>query len=236
MGFTIGRLILLSLSLLIFFGVAERVLDRMHMTDKSAMVVLAAIILGSFINITLYRSDAITVRANLGGALVPLAVALYVWARAGSMKERVRSLLGAVLVVVAIWLMGMLITDEYALPVDIIYLYPIVAGLVGYLFGRSRKGAFIAAVLGVIFYDISHGVYLLTNGIPGLVHFGGGGMYDTVVLSGVLAVCLAEFIGETRERMQGGPKDEGHNSSVLGNLRNSSGGIGNGMKEGQYHG
>ena len=30
MGFTIGRLILLSLALLIFFGVAERVLDRMQ--------------------------------------------------------------------------------------------------------------------------------------------------------------------------------------------------------------
>ena len=115
---------------------------------------------------------------------------------------------------------------------DIIYLYPIVAGLVGYLFGRSRKGAFIAAVLGVIFYDISHGIYLINYGIPGLVHFGGGGMYDTVILSGVLAVCLAEFIGETRERLQGGPKDEGHNASVLRNLRNS----GTGMKEGNHHG
>ncbi len=236
MGFTIGRLILLSLSLLIFFGVTERVLDRMHMSDKSAILVLAAIILGSFVNLTLYASDAITVRMNLGGALVPMAVALYVWFRAGSMKERVRSLLGAVLVASAIWLMGMFITDEYALPVDIIYLYPIVAGLVGYLFGRSRKGAFIAAVLGVIFFDISHGIYLLSNGIPGLVHFGGGGMYDTVVLSGVLAVCLAEFIGETRERMQGGPKDDGHNSSVLHNLRNSGNGMNRGVKEGRYHG
>ena len=232
MGFTIGRLILLILSLLIFFGVAQRVLDRMHMTDKSAILVLAAIVVGSFVNITLYESDALTVRMNLGGALVPLAVALYVWFRAGTAKERVRSFLGAILVAVAIWLMGMMITDEYALSVDIIYLYPIVAGLVGYLFGRSRKGAFIAAVLGVIFYDISHGIYLINYGIPGLVHFGGGGMYDTVILSGVLAVCLAEFIGETRERLQGGPKDEGHNASVLRNLRNS----GTGMKEGNHHG
>lgn len=233
MGFTIGRLLLLSLTLLIFFGVAERVLDRMHMSDKSAMLVLAAILLGSFVNITLYRSDIVTVRMNLGGALVPLGVALYVWVRAGSMKERVRSLLGAVLVTVAIWLMGRLVVDEYSLPLDIIYLYPIAAGLVGYLFGRSRKGAFIAAVLGVLFFDLSHGIYLIINGIPGLVHFGGGGMYDTVVLSGVLAVCLAELIGETRERLQGGPKDEGHNRSVLHNLRNSGNTMGTGMKGGR---
>ncbi len=235
MGYTIGRLILLSVSFLIFFGVAERVLDRMHMTDKSAILILAAIVVGSFVNITLYSTDMLTVRMNLGGALVPLAVALYVWMRAGSMKERIRSLLGAVLVTGAIWLMGSVITDEYALPVDIIYLYPIIAGLVGYLFGRSRKGAFIAAVLGVIFFDVSHGIYLIGNGIPGLVHFGGGGMYDTVVLSGVLAVCLAEFIGEGRERLQGGPKNSGHNDSVLNNLRNTNLHHA-GVKEGKHHG
>ena len=227
MGFTIGRLILLSLSFVIFFGLAERVLDRMHMTDKTAILVLAAIVLGSFVNVTLYQSDGLLVRMNLGGALVPLAVALYVWFRAGTAKERIRSLLGAVVTVGAIWLLGQVVTDEYALPVDIIYLYPFVAGLIGYLFGRSRKGAFIAAVLGVIFFDLSHGIYLVINQIPGTVHFGGGGMYDTVVLSGVLAVCLAELIGESRERMQGGPKEEGHNRSVLKNLHNS------GLKEGK---
>ena len=52
MGFTIGRLLLLSLALLIFFGVAERVLDRMHLSDKGALLVLAAIVLGSFVNLT----------------------------------------------------------------------------------------------------------------------------------------------------------------------------------------
>ena len=230
MGFTMGRLILLSLSLLIFFGLTERVLDRMYMRDKTAILIVALMIAGSFVNVTLYSSEAITVRMNLGGALIPLAVALYVWVRAGSMKERLRSLVGAVLVTLAIWLMGKLITNEYALPIDIIYLYPLVAGLVGYLFGRSRKGAFIAAVLGVLFFDISHGIYLITSGIPGLVHFGGGGMYDTVVLSGVLAVVLAEFIGEARERMQGGPRPDNRKPSVLHNLRNSH------IKEGKYHG
>ena len=208
MGYTIGRLILLSLSFIIFFGVAERVLDRLYLTDKSAIAILAAIVLGSFVNVTLVQTDFITVRFNIGGALIPLALALYVWVKADTAKEKIRSLLGAFLVTGAIWLLGKLITNEYALPVDILYLYPIIAGFVGYLFGRSRKGSFIAAVLGVLFFDLSHGIYLIINQIPGLVHFGGAGMYDTVVLSGVLAVCLAEFIGETRERLQGGPKEQ----------------------------
>ena len=222
MGFTMGRLVLLSLSLLIFFGLTERVLDRMYMRDKTAILIVVLMIVGSFVNVTLYSSDTITVRMNLGGALIPFAVALYGWGRAGSMKERLRSLLGAVLVAVSIWLMGRLITNEYALPIDIIYLYPIAAGLVGYLFGRSRKGSFIAAVLGVILFDVSHGVYLLRTGIPGLVHFGGGGIYDTVVLSGVLAVILAELIGEARERMQGGPQFGERDAALIRNLRNSN--------------
>lgn len=219
MGFTVGRLILISLALLIFFGVAERVLDRMHLTDKQAFLILGAIILGSFINLTLYHSDILTVRMNLGGALVPLAVALYVWLRAGTVKEKTRSITGAVLTAAVIWLIGMLVNNEYALPIDIIYLYPLIAGAAGYLAGRSRKAAFIAAVLGVLLFDLSHGLYLIYNRIPGLVHFGGGGMYDTVILSGVLAVCLAEFIGEGRERMQGGPESSGRDKSVLQNLQ-----------------
>lgn len=219
MGFTVGRLILISLVLLIFFGVAESVLDRMHLTDKQAFLILGAIILGSFINLTLYHSDILTVRMNLGGALVPLAVALYVWLRAGTVKEKTRSITGAVLTAAVIWLIGMLVNNEYALPIDIIYLYPLIAGAAGYLAGRSRKAAFIAAVLGVLLFDLSHGLYLIYNRIPGLVHFGGGGMYDTVILSGVLAVCLAEFIGEGRERMQGGPESRGRDKSVLQNLQ-----------------
>lgn len=224
MGFTVGRLILLSLALLIFFGVAERVLDRMHLSNKGALLVLAAIVLGSFLNLTLYRSELLTVRVNVGGALVPLGLAVYVWLKAGTVKEKLRALLGAGLTAGAIWLLGRLVSNEYALPVDIIYLYPLIAGLAGYLFGRSRKGAFVAAVLGVLIFDGMHGLSLIWQRIPGLVHFGGGGMYDTVVLSGVLAVCLAELIGESRERLQGGPSSENRDVSVLQQLR-AAGGI-----------
>ena len=230
MGFTVGRLILASLALLIFFGLAERVLDRMHLTDKQALLILGAVIVGSFFNITLYRSDMLTVRMNLGGALVPLLTAFYVWMKAGTAKEKIRSLTAAFITAGAIWLLGMFVNNEFALPVDIIYLYPLIAGLMGYLAGRSRKGAFIAAILGVLLFDAAHGVYLIWKQIPGLVHFGGGGIYDTVILSGVLAVCLAEFIGESRERMQGGPDSEKRNPSVLKNLRAA------GMKEGKRHG
>ncbi|MBR6756013.1 MAG: DUF1614 domain-containing protein [Peptococcaceae bacterium] len=220
MGFYAGRLILVGLTLLIFFGLAERVLDRMHLTDKQAIIIVIAIFIGSFFNVNLYQSSELTIRLNLGGALLPLALALYVWLQAGTMKEKMRSLFGAVLTSALIIGIGWFFrNDEYALPIDMLYLYPIIAGLIGYLFGRSRKGAFVAAVLGVLFTDIAHGIYLIWTNTPGLVHFGGGGIFDSIVLAGVLAVCLAEFIGESRERIQGGPSSKNRDASVLKNLQ-----------------
>lgn len=220
MGFNAGRLILFGLALLIFFGLAERVLDRMHMSGKSALLVIAAIFVGSFFNITMYQTADLTVRMNLGGALVPLVVAVYVWVMAGTTKEKIRSLLGAALTAGIIIGLGWIFRrNEYALPIDMLYLYPIIAGLIGYLFGRSRKGAFVAAVLGVLLTDIVHGIYLVSSHTPGLVHFGGGGIFDSIILAGVLAVCLAEFIGEGRERLQGGPSSEDRDPTVLKNLK-----------------
>ena len=140
--------------------------------------------------------------------------------KAGTMKEKMRSLGGAALTAALIIGIGWFFRDaEYNLPIDMLYLYPIIAGLIGYLFGRSRKGAFVAAVLGVLFTDVVHGVYLVWSQTPGLVHFGGGGIFDSVVLAGVLAVCLAEFIGEGRERIQGGPNSKNRDASVLKNLQ-----------------
>lgn len=220
MGFYAGRLILLGLSLLIFFGLTERVLDRMHLTDRQAIVVVVAILIGSFLNFNIYQTEDLTVRVNIGGAVLPLVVAVYVWLQAGTIKEKIRSLLGAVLTAILIIGLGWFFrNDEYSLPIDILYLYPIIAGSIGYLFGRSRKGAFVSAVLGVIFTDITHGIYLVWTKTPGMVHFGGGGIFDSVILAGVLAVCLAEFIGESRERIQGGPNSEERDPSVLKNLQ-----------------
>ena len=41
------------------------------------------------------------------------------------------------------------------------------------------------------------------------MHIGGAGAFDSLILAGILAVLLAELVGETRERLQGGPKSEG---------------------------
>ena len=47
----IGMIVLIVVSALIYFGLAQRVLDRMKLSDKGALIVVAALIVGSFITI-----------------------------------------------------------------------------------------------------------------------------------------------------------------------------------------
>jgi hypothetical protein len=99
---------------------------------------------------------------------------------------------------------------------DIIYIYPIVAGIIAYAVGRSRRAAWVAATMGVLFADVIHGARLAAGTAAGVVSFGGAGAFDVVILSGILAVLLAEIVGEVRERMQGGPSEHRDRATLAG--------------------
>jgi len=214
-NFPLGLIALLVVSILIYFGAAHRVLDRMRLSDKAALAVIFAIIVGSFVDIPL--SSRITV--NLGG-LVAVGVAVYVLAGAGTTYEKIRAIIAAAITALALFIatryMG---TEPETMFIDPIYIYPLVAGIVGYLAGRSRRGAFFAAVMGVLALDVGHYYYLATSGVKGVVHVGGAGAFDSLILAGILAVLLAELIGETLERIQGGPRQEGRPEELISNLR-----------------
>lgn len=198
----IGLLLLIALAAVIFLGLAQRVLDRMRLTDTQAIVIIGLMIAGSYINIPLMGES----RMNVGGALIPLGLVIYLLARAGTARERWRSILAAVATGVAVTLVNSLFPggphgeSGRQMVIDPLWLSGITAGLIGYLAGRSRRGAFIAGVGGLLLADIYN---LFTNPSPTIM--GGAGIYDQVVIAGVIAVGLAELIGETRERLQGGP-------------------------------
>jgi uncharacterized membrane protein len=228
----IGMIILVVLSILIYFGLAQRVLDRMKLTDKGALAVIAAIIVGSFINIPLIsgRTDLIV---NLGGAVIPFIFALYLLVTAGTSKEWGRTIFGTVvtafLLVAAFRLMS---AEPETMVIDPLWVIPIIAGVVAYLLGRSRRGAFITAILGVILADIVNYLWLINTNTPGRVNIGGAGAIDAVVLSGIIAVLLAEFVGELRERLQGGPALAGRPRKLLDELKNPSHSLNPEEKEG----
>lgn len=206
----LGLLLLFALAAIIFFGLAERVLDRMRLTDVQALVVIGLMIVGSYIEFPFFRGSSL----NVGGALVPLGLVIYLLSRAGTVRERWRGVIAAIITAVVVVAVGMLMpgaphTGSMML-IDPVWLFAITAGVVGYLSGRSRRSAFIAGVGGLLLADLFD---VLARGAT--TEIGGAGMFDQIVLAGVIAVGLAELIGESRERLQGGPKQDAERPLAL---------------------
>lgn len=215
----VGIILLLVISILVYFGVTQRVLDRLRLSDKAALAVIAAIIIGGFINIPLPGGARLEASLNVGGGAIPLALSGYLFMNTGT-KERIRALLGIVITGFAVYLSGRFLGAEPEnMFLDPMYVYPLVGGIVAYLVGRSRRSAFIAATTGIILVDVVMYLWLIFTNRPGAVMIGGGGAFDAVITAGLLAVLLSEFIGETREFLQGGPESAGKDPALLKNLQ-----------------
>lgn len=205
MNMPIGMIILLVVGVLVYFGIAQRLLDRMRLTDRQAMLFILAMVAGSFINIPLLRGN-VNLTLNVGGALLPALLAIWLFMKAGAAKERVRAIVSSLLVAFTVFLGSRYLPYEPEnMFLDPKLIYGISAGIIAYMAGRSRRSAFIGGVMGIILSDIIHLVTLLNRGIIGTTAIGGAGVFDVVVIAGLVAVMAAEFVGETREKLQGGP-------------------------------
>ena len=106
-AFPLGTITLVVVSILIYFGVAHRVLDRLRLSDKAALGVIVAIIVGSFIDVPI--SSRITI--NLGG-IIPVILAIYLLARAGTGVEWLRAILAGAVTAVTLFLAGRVMGAE----------------------------------------------------------------------------------------------------------------------------
>ena len=126
--------------------------------------------------------------------------------KARSNKVVLRSVIGSIMTGALIWGAGRLLPDEpEAMWIEPNLLYGLAGGVIAYALGRSRRGAFICGVAGVILADI---VTAVVNWQQGIIDqqliLGGAGIADAAVISGVVAVLLAELVGEVRERIARG--------------------------------
>ena len=116
-----GLILLAVVGILILFGVAQRVLDRLRLTDRQALVFTAALFIGGLIpDIRVTQAFSF----NIGGALIPLILCVYLLVRADSGWEVARTLIAAALTGAAIYTMGRLLPSEpEEMPFDFNYLY-----------------------------------------------------------------------------------------------------------------
>lgn len=198
---SVGMILLTVTAILVFFGVAQRVLDKLYLTDRAALLLIALMFFGTLLpSVTIGR-----VVISLGGAVIPLGICLYLLIRADTGREKARALLGAAITAGAVYLIGVLMPEEpEAIVVDPMFLYGIAGGVVAYALGRSRRAAFICGVLGVLLADTAVAVMNWQKGIVQPLVLGGAGVFDAAVIAGLLGVVLAELTGEVLERLSRG--------------------------------
>ncbi|SHM07375.1 Protein of unknown function [Caldanaerovirga acetigignens] len=196
----LGVTLLLVLAVLIYFGLLQRILDRMRISDKMALFFIGAMAVGTFLpDIPLGMGLSI----NIGGGLVPIGLCVYLIATCDENEEKVRAIIAALLTGLAVYIGGRLLPAEpETMLMDPLIVFSILAGLIAYIFGRSRRGAFVAGVMGILISDVIYALGL--TGQPVKTSIGGAGVFDAAVIAGVIGVALCELVGETRERLQGG--------------------------------
>lgn len=203
---SIGQIVVLIVALLITFGVCQRVLDRLRLTDRQALLFAFLLFAGGF----LPDIPIGNVRINIGGAVVPVVICAYLFIRADHAYERIRAVSGTLVTAAFVIALGRFFPDEpETMPFDVNYLYGLMAGVIACLVGRSRRNAFISGSMGVLLSDIAEGVSVWMNGTGQTLRLGGAGAMDVVVLSGITAVLVREITGEFMERCVRGAKKSG---------------------------
>lgn len=195
---------LLSITtILIFLGLGQRVLDRMRLTDREAVIILLAMIGGHFLP-TLSPSPRLAV--NLGG-LVPIGVVIYLLVTTSPL-ERGRAAGVSLASAGLVWLTDKLLPLQPGL-LDPVFSGGIFAGLLATFWGRSRRAAFIGGMLSILLVDFAAILQLRLQGLEQRITLGSGGLFSSLVICAFGAVAITEIIGETREALsQGGKADE----------------------------
>ncbi len=197
----LGMITLMVVLALVYFGTAQRILDRMRLTDKQAIILLVMVGVGSLFDIPIISSP-IVLTINIGGAIIPVILCLWLIATTDTMREKLRAIVSALIVGALVFIGSRYLPNEpETMFIDPKILYGTLAGITAYLVGRSRRSAFIGGVLGILFSDLLHMGMLLTGGIVGTTAIGGAGAFDVIIISGLVAVMTAECIGEVHERI-----------------------------------
>ena len=133
--------------------------------------------------------------------MIPFGICVYLLISCGWSRDLLRAIVGTILVA------GFCLLVEWVRPadpeemiVDPMFIYGIIAGIVAYTLGRSRRNAFVSACLGISLAMVIQFIINQSSGLSSTVlGLGVGGAFGTLVVSIVISVALAEFLGRSFE-------------------------------------
>lgn len=189
--------ILTAIIILLMMGAGQRILDQLRLNDKQAIVILLLIALGIIIPPINFGG---VVLISIGGFIIPFILCIYLLIKVGWSRDLLRAVIGTVVTAGVIygleWIMP---ADPEELIIDPMLVYGAVAGIVAYCLGRSRRNAFICAVFGVTLAMLMQFFINLCSGATTVLGLGTGGAFSTMMISIIVAVALAEFLGRAFE-------------------------------------
>lgn len=191
-----------------FFHVVRAGFENLGFPPELVLLTLVLMFVGSFINIPLGRRKLVEVREshffglfskkkllmhglslNVGGALIPLAIA-------GFLLFRVpfeQTLIAILLMTVVAWKLSRVIPGRgIVLPVLI---PPLFAVLFAFLLAPDHAAlvAFVSGTLGVLLGADVLRLPQVMRGEVGMMSIGGAGVFDGIFLVGIVAALLAGF-------------------------------------------
>jgi len=204
----------------VFVFVTEVAFEKTGFTRLQFLVILSVALLGSYVDIPVYKMTAVkpavvlrevkafwvtyrvpqygltqvstTIAVNVGGAVVPLIVTLYL------LDEHPSIWLGA-LVAVSLTAVVVHMVARYVEGVGIVaptLLPPIAAVLFSLPFGQADLAitAYIAGTLGTLIGADLSNLNKVAQGGTHVASIGGAGKFDGIFLTGIVAVLIAAII------------------------------------------
>ena len=194
--------------LLIIFGVGQRILDDLRLSDKAALIILFAICIGIVIP-PIWIGEYFCF--SIGGFLIPLALSIYLLFSCGK-RDLLRALIGTVLVAAIIYLLEWILpADPETVVIDNMYIYGVVAGVIAYLLGRSRRNAFVSCLFGITLAQLVQWIINWTQGVKTILGLGIGGAFSTYVVAIIISVAVSEFIGRCAQAASGNKENKIYN-------------------------
>lgn len=194
---SVSLIILSIIILIIMFGAGQRILDSLRLNDIQALIILILICIGIIIP-PIWIGEYFCF--SIGGFLIPFALAVYLLISCGWSRDLLRAFLGTIFVAGIIYgLEWLLPASPEGMLIDNTYIYGIVAGVVAYALGRSRRNAFVSAIFGLSLAQLVQWLVNLGLNTKTILGLGVGGAFGTYIVAIIISVAVSEFLGRCFE-------------------------------------